>query len=41
MALYEGYVSLSKNSHDPKLMGSGHNSLIRYLESLRDPRTRK
>lgn len=41
MALYEGYVSLSKNSHDPKLMGSGHNSLIRYLESLRDSRTRK
>jgi TetR/AcrR family transcriptional regulator, transcriptional repressor for nem operon len=41
MALYEGYVSLSKNSHDPKLMESGHNSLIKYLESLRDMRTRK
>jgi TetR/AcrR family transcriptional regulator, transcriptional repressor for nem operon len=41
MALYEGYVSLSKNSHDTKLMESGHNSLIRYLESLRDTRTRK
>ncbi len=41
MALYEGYVSFSKNSHDPKLMESGHNSLIRYLESLRETRTRK
>jgi hypothetical protein len=41
MALYEGYVSLSKSSHDPKLMESGHNSLIRYLESLRETRTRK
>jgi hypothetical protein len=41
MALYEGYVSLSKSAHDPKLMESGHNSLIKYLESLRDTRTRK
>ena len=41
MAVYEGYVSLSKNLHDPKLMGSGHNSLIEYLESLRDTRTGK
>jgi len=41
MAVYEGYVSLSKNLHDPKLMESGHNSLIEYLESLRDTRTGK
>jgi len=40
MALYEGYVSLSKSAHDPKLMESGHKSLIRYLESLRETRAR-
>jgi AcrR family transcriptional regulator len=41
VALYEGYISLAKSSQDPKLLASGQKSLIRYLESLRDTRTRR
>jgi TetR/AcrR family transcriptional repressor of nem operon len=41
VALYEGYVSLAKNSQDPKLLEHGDKSLIRYLETLRETRARR
>lgn len=41
MALYEGYLSLAKNAQDPKLLESGHRSLIGHLESLRETKGRR
>ena len=35
IAMYEGYISLAKNSQDPKLLKSGKRRMINYLESLR------
>lgn len=35
IAMYEGYISLAKNSQDPKLLKSGKRRMIDYLESLR------
>lgn len=35
IALYEGYISLAKNSQDPKLLKAGKRRMINYLESLR------
>ena len=35
IALYEGYISLAKNSQDAKLLKSGKKRMIGYLESLR------
>jgi AcrR family transcriptional regulator len=35
IALYEGYISLAKNSQDSALLKSGKKRMIRYLESLR------
>lgn len=35
IAMYEGYISLAKNSQDPKLLKSGKKRMIEYLESLR------
>jgi AcrR family transcriptional regulator len=35
IAVYEGYVSLAKNSQDPRMLRSGRRSLNRHLESLR------
>lgn len=37
MAAYEGCLSLAKNAQDARVLRSGKNSLIRYLESLRTP----
>jgi TetR/AcrR family transcriptional regulator, transcriptional repressor for nem operon len=35
IALYEGYISICKNSQDAKIMKSGKRSIVFYLESLR------
>ena len=35
IAMYEGYISLAKNSQDPKLLKSGKKRMIAHLESLR------
>jgi TetR/AcrR family transcriptional regulator, transcriptional repressor for nem operon len=35
IALYEGYISLAKNSQDPRLLKSGKRRMIGYLDSLR------
>jgi len=35
IAMYEGYISLAKNSQDSKLLKSGKRRMINYLESLR------
>jgi len=35
IAMYEGYISLAKNSQDPKLLKSGKKRMIGHLESLR------
>ena len=35
IALYEGYISLAKNSQDPRLLKSGKKRIIAHLESLR------
>jgi len=35
IAVYEGYISLAKNSQDPRLLKSGKKRMISYLESLR------
>lgn len=35
IAMYEGYISLAKNSQDSKLLKSGKKRMIEYLESLR------
>ncbi len=35
IAMYEGYISLAKNSQDPKLLSSGKRRMINHLESLR------
>ena len=35
IALYEGYISLAKNSQDAKLLKSGKKRMIHHLESLR------
>lgn len=35
IALYEGYISLAKNSQDARLLKSGKKRMVRYLESLR------
>jgi tetracycline repressor-like protein len=36
IAVYEGYISLAKNSQDPRLLKSGKKRMISYIESLRD-----
>ena len=35
IAMYEGYISLAKNSLDPRLLKSGKKRMIGHLESLR------
>lgn len=35
VATYEGYISLAKNSQDPRILQAGKRHLTRYLESLR------
>jgi len=35
VATYEGYISLAKNSQDPRILQAGKKRLTRYLESLR------
>jgi TetR/AcrR family transcriptional regulator, transcriptional repressor for nem operon len=35
IALYEGYISLAKNSQDSRMLKSGKKRMISYLESLR------
>ena len=35
IALYEGYISLAKNSQDAKLLKSGKKRMMSYLDSLR------
>ncbi len=34
IATYEGYLSISKNSQDPRMLQSGKRSIARYLETL-------
>ncbi len=41
IAVNEGCWSLAKNSQDVRVLKSGIRSMIRYLESLRAPRSRK
>jgi len=38
IAAYEGYISLTKNSQDARMLRSGQKSVIRHLESLRPVR---
>ncbi len=40
IAAYEGYISLTKNSQDARMLQSGQRSVIRHLESLRPARGR-
>ncbi len=40
IAVYEGYVSLTKNSQDVRMLQSGRRSVNRHLESLRPARGR-
>jgi TetR/AcrR family transcriptional regulator, transcriptional repressor for nem operon len=40
IALYEGYISVCKNSQDAKIMQSGKRSIVQYLETLRPQETR-
>lgn len=35
IAMYEGYISLAKNSQDPKLLKAGKKRMMNHLESLR------
>lgn len=35
IAMYEGYISLAKNTHDSRLLLNGKKRMVRYLESLR------
>lgn len=37
VAVYEGYTSLAKSTHDVELLKSGTESIVRYLETLRAP----
>ena len=37
VALYEGYMSISKNAQDPRVLESGKRSMARYLKTLRAP----
>ena len=39
IAAYEGYISLSKNSQEVKLLESGKRSIVCYLETLRPEKT--
>jgi TetR/AcrR family transcriptional repressor of nem operon len=41
IATFEGYVVLTKNSQDPRLMRSGQRRVSGHLESLRPPRGRR
>jgi TetR/AcrR family transcriptional repressor of nem operon len=41
VAVYEGYVSLAKNSQDARVLQAGKRILIRHLESLRPCAVRK
>jgi hypothetical protein len=41
VAVYEGYVSLAKNSQDARVLQAGKRILIRHLESLRPCALRK
>jgi TetR/AcrR family transcriptional repressor of nem operon len=40
IAMYEGYLSLAKNSQDPRILRSGQRNLTGHLESLRTLRRR-
>jgi TetR/AcrR family transcriptional regulator, transcriptional repressor for nem operon len=40
IAAYEGYISLTKNSQDARMLRSGKRSVIRHLEALRPARGR-
>jgi TetR/AcrR family transcriptional regulator, transcriptional repressor for nem operon len=40
IAVYEGFISLAKNSQDARMLQSGQRSVIRHLESLRRVRGR-
>jgi TetR/AcrR family transcriptional repressor of nem operon len=35
IAAYEGYISLCKNSQDPRMLQSGKRGIVHYLETLR------
>lgn len=35
VAMYEGYMSISKNAQDPRVLELGKRSMARYLETLR------
>ncbi|HEY2119294.1 MAG TPA: TetR/AcrR family transcriptional regulator [Candidatus Acidoferrum sp.] len=37
IAVYEGYISITKNSQDAKMMQSGKRSIVHFLEGLRVP----
>jgi TetR/AcrR family transcriptional regulator, transcriptional repressor for nem operon len=41
IATYEGYISLTKSSQDPRMLETGKRNMARYLESLRAPQKRK
>ena len=41
VAMVEGHASLAKNAQDPKVWGVGIKNIVRWLESLRQPRNRK
>ncbi len=38
VATYEGYMSIAKNSQDPRVLESGKRSMARFLETLRADR---
>jgi TetR/AcrR family transcriptional regulator, transcriptional repressor for nem operon len=38
IAAYEGYMSLAKNSQEPKMLRAGQKALVQYLETLRPRR---
>ena len=41
LATYEGYISLAKNAQDPRLLESGVQSMLGYLEALRNVPAKK
>jgi TetR/AcrR family transcriptional repressor of nem operon len=41
IATYEGYISFTKSSQDPRMLESGKRNMARYLESLRAPQKHK
>jgi TetR/AcrR family transcriptional repressor of nem operon len=41
IAVYEGYIAITKNSQDAKMMQSGKRSIVHFLEGLRAASIRK